>query len=101
LRSNDASLHGMSDHADMDVLSTWTDGLNRALAPLDLLLSGEDAAAILPAMAKGRALAGLRTMTDEDCVRIAAEANANLGVERVTAGQIAEAIAYTLRHWSE
>ena len=90
----------MSDQADMDVLGTWTDGLNRALAPLDLLLSGEDAAAIFPALSEGRALAGLRVMTDKDCVRIAAEANAYLEIDRITAGHIAEAIAYTLRHWS-
>ena len=90
----------MSDQADTDVLGTWTDGLNRALTPLDLLLSGEDAAAIVPALSEGRALAGLRVMTDKDCVRIAAEANAYLEIDRITAGHIAEAIAYTLRHWS-
>lgn len=91
----------MSDHEDMDVLGTWTDGLNRALARLDLLLSGEGAAAIFPALAAGEPLAVLHAMTDKDWVRIAAEANAYLEVERVTAGHIAEAITYTLRHWSE
>lgn len=41
----------MGDLEDMDVLGTWTDGLNRALAA-------------------GEPLAGLRAMTDKDCVRI-------------------------------
>jgi hypothetical protein len=44
--SEDARLLGMGDPKDMNVLTTSTGGLNRALAPLGLSLSGEDAASI-------------------------------------------------------
>jgi len=89
----------MNAQDDQDVASTWTDGLNRALAPLGLSVSGEDAANFCPALAPG-ALASLRAMTDADCARIAAKANAYLEIDRVTAAHIAEAVAYTLSHWS-
>ena len=51
----------MGDPKDMNVLTTSTGGLNRALAPLGLSLSGEDAAGIF--------LSFLRVMSQPDFPR--------------------------------
>jgi hypothetical protein len=71
------------------------------LARLGLSPSGEDTASIFPAFSAAHVLASLPAVRDHECARIAAEANARLEVDRVTAAYIAEAVADTLQHWAE
>lgn len=74
--------------------NTWTDELNAALHPLDILLSGVDAWSIFPAT-----IENLTALTDLDFVKIAATANRHLESDRVRPCHIKAAVEATLRQW--
>ena len=84
---------------DLDVLGTWTDQLNHALHPLDILLSGVDAMSILGLPKSGSVLEKLRSATDEEIVSIAEAANRYCETDRIEAGHIRLAIERSKWHW--
>jgi hypothetical protein len=90
-----------NQYQDNDVMSTWTDGLNIALAPLDLGLSGQDATEIFPALVHGRVLEKFLAVTEPDLVEIARAANQVMDTDKIEARHIAEAVSYTKRHWAD
>jgi hypothetical protein len=90
----------IDQHQDNDVLSTWTDGLNIALAPLGIGLSGQDATEIFPALVHGRVLEKILAATEPDIVEIARAANLVMDTDTIEARHIAEAVSYTKRNWT-
>ncbi len=76
--------------------NTWTDELNAALHPLDILISGADAWSIFPAT-----IENLASLTDTDFARIASTANQYLESDLVRPGHIKEAVEATRQQWRE
>jgi len=89
------------DQQTLAVLSTWTDQLNAALHPLDILLSGVDAMSIFPPLARGSPLDVLRSLTDAQIAQIAEAANRYCETDRIDASHIREAVERTKWHWQE
>jgi hypothetical protein len=81
---------------NLDVLSSWTDALNHVLDPLDILLSGVDAASILPKGATKTAYQSLRAYGEDDFVLIAERANQYCETDQIRPEQIREAVRRTL-----
>ena len=75
------------DQQALAVLSTWTDELNAALHPLGILLSGEDATSIFPALARGSPLEVLRSVTDTQIAQIEEAANQYCETDQVDASR--------------
>ena len=89
------------DQRALAVLSTWTDELNAALHPLDILLSGADATSIFPELARGSPLEVLRSVTDTEIAQIAEAANRYCETDQIDARRIREAVEGTKRHWQD
>jgi hypothetical protein len=89
------------DQQALNVLSTWTDQLNHALHPLDILLSGEDAISIFPELARGSPHEVLRSITDTDFARIAEAANRYCETDKINASHIRKAVERTNWHWQD
>jgi len=89
------------DQRSLAVLSTWTDQLNAALHPLDILLSGVDALSIFPQLARGSPLDVLRSVTDTQIAEIAKAANRYCETDRIDASHIRLAVERTKWHWQE
>ena len=86
---------------NLNVLSTWTDELNYALDPLDILLSGVDAASILPKGASRSAYQALQAFGEDDFRVIAERANQYCETDRIRPEQIRDAVGRTLRSWAD
>ena len=84
------------DKQPTGIENTWTDELNTALHPLDILISGADAWSIFPAT-----IENLASLTDTDFARIAAAANQYLESDRVRPGHIKAAVEATRQQWPE
>jgi hypothetical protein len=84
------------DRNPTGIENTWTDELNAALHPLDILISGADAWSIFPAT-----IENLTSLTDTDFVRIAATANQFLETDRVRPSHIKVAVEATRQQWRE
>jgi hypothetical protein len=89
------------DQQALAVLSTWTDELNAALHPLDILLSGEDATSIFPELARGSLLEVLHSVTDTQIAQIAEAANQYCETDQIEASQIRQAVEGTKWHWQD
>ncbi len=90
----------MGETREQDVLNTWTDELNAALHPLGILVSGVDAAGILPVGAVTSPLEALRALTDADIISIAETANKEFATRQISAEDIRVAVARTRRHYA-
>ena len=89
------------DEKTLAVLGPWTDQLNAALRPLDILLSGEDAMSIFPALTREPPLEVLRSVTDTQIAQIAEAANRYCETDRIGASHIREAVERTKWHWQD
>jgi hypothetical protein len=89
------------DQKTLAVLGTWTDQLNAALHPLNILLSGEDAMSIFPQLARESPLEVLRSVTDTQIAQIAEAANRYCETDRIGASHIREAVERTKWHWQD
>jgi hypothetical protein len=85
---------------DTDVLGTWTNELNNALYPFDILLSGVDAASILPFKLKD-VLQRLQDLTDEDIAKMAVAANEAFGTDGIEPAHIRTAVEGTKWNWQD
>jgi hypothetical protein len=91
----------MDELRGRDVLNTWTDELNAALAPFGILLSGADAASILPSGDLASPYDALRAYAEDDFVAIAKQANEDCSTDRIRTDHIRDAVRRTLWHWDE
>jgi hypothetical protein len=89
------------EQRDLDVLNTWTDQLNNALDALGILLSGDDAASIFPALNRGSALEKLRSVTEAEIAQIADAANQYCETEKIGVSHIRNAVERAKWHWRD
>ena len=92
-----------TDARNDSMMSTWTRELNASLVALDILLSGIDAASILPQsfLKSPNYYDAFKALSDEAIAAIAANANEYCETDRIGVEEIRSAVKWTLWHWSD